>query len=131
MGPARRSLDLDQRQLGRRWLSTRCRRSIVAAPIVSLRAQPVESPLLAALRWRHVGPFRGGRTVGAAGVPQQPNVFYVGANNGGVVHISLNRAGRTLFRRARHHGHGLRVAARIADRDGPTASKTLTLVPGG
>jgi photosystem II stability/assembly factor-like uncharacterized protein len=52
--------------------------------VVSLRAQPVESPLLAALRWRHIGPFRGGRTVGAAGVPQQPSVFYVGANNGGV-----------------------------------------------
>src|SRR5262249_4358995 len=36
------------------------------------------------LRWRHVGPYRGGRTVGAAGVPQQPNVFYIGVNNGGV-----------------------------------------------
>ena len=57
---------------------------VAAAAVVSLRAQPVESPLLAALRWRHVGPFRGGRTVGAAGVAQQPNVFYVGANNGGV-----------------------------------------------
>ena len=36
------------------------------------------------LRWRHIGPFRGGRTVGAAGVPQQPNIFYIGVNNGGV-----------------------------------------------
>lgn len=31
-----------------------------------------------------IGPFRGGRTVGATGVPSQPNVFYVGVNNGGV-----------------------------------------------
>lgn len=31
-----------------------------------------------------IGPYRGGRTVGAVGVPQQPNVFYIGANNGGV-----------------------------------------------
>ena len=31
-----------------------------------------------------IGPFRGGRTVGAAGVPDQPNVFYIGVNNGGV-----------------------------------------------
>src|SRR5690242_18226844 len=31
-----------------------------------------------------IGPFRGGRTVPAAGVPGQPNVFYVGVNNGGV-----------------------------------------------
>ena len=31
-----------------------------------------------------IGPFRGGRTRAAAGVPTQPNVFYVGAVNGGV-----------------------------------------------
>jgi photosystem II stability/assembly factor-like uncharacterized protein len=36
------------------------------------------------LRWRCIGPFRGGRTVGAAGVPSRPNVFYIGVNNGGV-----------------------------------------------
>src|SRR5207245_2670222 len=47
-------------------------------------AQPVDPSLYDALRWRLVGPFRGGRTVGAAGVPDQPNVFYVGVNNGGV-----------------------------------------------
>lgn len=31
-----------------------------------------------------IGPFRGGRTVGATGVAGQPNVFYIGVNNGGV-----------------------------------------------
>ncbi|HMD34867.1 MAG TPA: hypothetical protein VKH42_07860 [Vicinamibacterales bacterium] len=31
-----------------------------------------------------IGPFRGGRTVAAVGVPQQPGVFYIGVNNGGV-----------------------------------------------
>lgn len=31
-----------------------------------------------------IGPFRGGRTVGAVGVRSQPNVFYIGVNNGGV-----------------------------------------------
>ncbi len=36
------------------------------------------------MRWRHIGPFRAGRTVAAAGVPSQQNVFYVAANNGGV-----------------------------------------------
>ena len=36
------------------------------------------------LRWRMIGPFRGGRTVAASGVPSQPNVFYIAANNGGV-----------------------------------------------
>ncbi|HEV8283414.1 MAG TPA: hypothetical protein VGQ09_03845 [Chitinophagaceae bacterium] len=36
------------------------------------------------MQWRCIGPHRGGRTVGAVGVPQQPNVFYIGVNNGGV-----------------------------------------------
>jgi photosystem II stability/assembly factor-like uncharacterized protein len=31
-----------------------------------------------------IGPFRGGRTVGATGVPRHPNIFYIGVNNGGV-----------------------------------------------
>jgi photosystem II stability/assembly factor-like uncharacterized protein len=31
-----------------------------------------------------IGPHRGGRTVGGCGVPQHPNVFYIGVNNGGV-----------------------------------------------
>src|SRR5271155_1069215 len=36
------------------------------------------------LRWRCIGPFRGGRTVAATGVPGKQNVFYIAANNGGV-----------------------------------------------
>lgn len=45
------------------------------------------------LSWRCIGPFRGGRTVGAVGVPQQPNLFYAGVNNGGV--WRTNDYGRT------------------------------------
>ncbi len=36
------------------------------------------------LHWRLVGPFRGGRTRAATGVPDEPNVFYVGQVDGGV-----------------------------------------------
>src|SRR5947209_2411298 len=36
------------------------------------------------MQWRDIGPFRGGRTVGAAGIANQPNVVYIGVNNGGV-----------------------------------------------
>ncbi len=36
------------------------------------------------LQYRLIGPFRASRTVGAVGVPTQPNVFYMGVNNGGV-----------------------------------------------
>jgi len=31
-----------------------------------------------------IGPFRGGRTVGAAGVPSHPGLYYMGVNDGGV-----------------------------------------------
>ena len=36
------------------------------------------------LRWRNVGPYRGGRTRAICGVPSQPNVFYMSPCNGGV-----------------------------------------------
>ena len=49
-----------------------------------LPAQTLGPDLYAAMRWRMIGPFRGGRTVAATGVPNQPDVFYIAANNGGV-----------------------------------------------
>src|SRR6266850_1357948 len=50
----------------------------------TVRAQQYSSDLYQSMRWRMIGPFRGGRTVGATGVPSQPNLFYFGVNNGGV-----------------------------------------------
>jgi photosystem II stability/assembly factor-like uncharacterized protein len=49
-----------------------------------LTAQPVDPQLLTHLHWRMIGPFRGGRTVAAVGVPGQTDLFYMGVNNGGV-----------------------------------------------
>ncbi|MGZ3838787.1 MAG: WD40/YVTN/BNR-like repeat-containing protein, partial [Flavisolibacter sp.] len=54
-----------------------------------------ENSIFDAMRWRMIGPHRGGRTVGAVGVPQQPNVFYIGVNNGGV--WKTTDYGRTWF----------------------------------
>ena len=36
------------------------------------------------MRWRCIGPFRGGRTVAISGVPHEPGVFYMAAVDGGV-----------------------------------------------
>jgi photosystem II stability/assembly factor-like uncharacterized protein len=47
-------------------------------------AQEFDSSLYQDMRWRCIGPFRGGRTVAATGVPGMPNLFYMAANNGGV-----------------------------------------------
>lgn len=48
------------------------------------RAQQYPESTYQEMRWRMIGPTRGGRTRASCGVPGQPNVFYVGAVNGGV-----------------------------------------------
>src|SRR6516164_3233891 len=61
-------------------------------------AQTYDPKLYSALRWRAIGPFRGGRTVGAAGIASQPNVFFIGVNNGGVWKTDdYGRTWRPLF----------------------------------
>ena len=47
-------------------------------------AASYDAKLFSELRWRPIGPMRGGRTKSAAGVPGQPNIFYIGVCNGGV-----------------------------------------------
>ncbi len=44
----------------------------------------VDARLLDSLRWREVGPYRGGRVAAVAGVPQQRDVYYFGGTGGGV-----------------------------------------------
>ena len=58
--------------------------AIVAFFLVTNISAQLDSSSFSHLQWRCIGPHRGGRTVGAVGVPQQPNVFYIGVNNGGV-----------------------------------------------
>src|SRR6202045_3767967 len=47
-------------------------------------AQSVPSELVNGLKWRLVGPFRGGRVVAVAGVPGDSTTFYFGSVNGGI-----------------------------------------------
>ncbi len=56
-------------------------------------AQTVNQKFYQNMRWRMIGPFRAGRTVGAVGIASQPNTFYIGVNNGGV--WKTTDAGRT------------------------------------
>jgi len=51
--------------------------------------------LLSGLRWRDVGPLRGGRTFGVAGHASQPDTFYFGSVGGGV--WKTENAGRTWY----------------------------------
>jgi photosystem II stability/assembly factor-like uncharacterized protein len=44
----------------------------------------IASSMFGEMHWRMIGPFRGGRTVAISGVAEQPNVYYMAPNNGGV-----------------------------------------------
>src|SRR5262249_31314123 len=51
-------------------------------PISPATAQQVSPAMYQSMRWRCIGPFRAGRTVGAVGIPSRPNIFLLGVNNG-------------------------------------------------
>jgi photosystem II stability/assembly factor-like uncharacterized protein len=57
--------------------------SLTAAAAAAL-GQSLDPSLYADLRWRLVGPFRGGWATCATGVPDDPAVYYFGAAAGGV-----------------------------------------------
>jgi photosystem II stability/assembly factor-like uncharacterized protein len=47
-------------------------------------AQSLDPALYSEMHWRSIGPTRAGRARAVAGVPSQPNVAYIGFDNGGV-----------------------------------------------
>jgi photosystem II stability/assembly factor-like uncharacterized protein len=57
---------------------------LVLSIIGPLRAAQFDPALYEGMRWRLVGPFRGGRVSGVAGVPGQPGVYYMATPGGGV-----------------------------------------------
>ncbi len=67
---------------------------VLLAPMLGTLADAAEHAALTPdMHWRMIGPFRGGRTRAAAGVADQPNVFYIGQVDGGV--WKSNDYGRT------------------------------------
>ena len=48
------------------------------------QAAPVDPAAFGQLKWRSIGPYRGGRVLAVSGVPGRPNQFYFGSVNGGV-----------------------------------------------
>lgn len=59
-------------------------RSGPAAPPAASALASVDSVVLKSLRWRNVGPDRGGRSIAISGVKGQPKVGYFGATGGGL-----------------------------------------------
>src|SRR6187397_2382003 len=52
-----------------------------------------DQSLYSGIRWRELGPFRGGRSSTVTGVPGNPNLYYFGTVGGGV--WKTNDAGQT------------------------------------
>jgi photosystem II stability/assembly factor-like uncharacterized protein len=57
---------------------------LLTASAAAAAAQSREPDVSSAMHWRSIGPTRAGRARALAGVPSQPNVFYIGFDNGGV-----------------------------------------------
>ena len=75
---------------------------VVVVACMALRASPgggqatssgFDDKLFSELRWRSIGPHRGGRSLAVTGVRGQPELFYFGSVDGGV--WRTNDAGRT------------------------------------
>ena len=60
-------------------LSSRC-----PCPSPSLPLAQRDSTAFAGLRWREIGPYRGGRSVAVTGNPSRENEFWMGTTGGGV-----------------------------------------------
>lgn len=57
---------------------------LVLVTALGLSAQTVDPNLYSGLRWRLVGPFRGGKATSASGVPGNPAIYYFGTAGSGV-----------------------------------------------
>ena len=64
------------------WPSTASAEDAALSPLSGEASDP--SSFYSGLRWRLLGPFRGGRVAAATGVPGRPAEFYFGSVNGGV-----------------------------------------------
>jgi photosystem II stability/assembly factor-like uncharacterized protein len=72
-------MSLPARRLGVALLLT-----LAALPAVGADDKPAADPAFGSLKYRLVGPFRGGRSATVTGVPGKPTLFYFGSTGGGV-----------------------------------------------
>jgi len=51
---------------------------------ICLATNTVDPQLLSTMEWRLIGPYRGGRVTTVTGIPDNPQLYYMGATGGGV-----------------------------------------------
>src|SRR5438552_1142208 len=57
---------------------------LVVSSLTAQSQTPYDSTVFAALKWREIGIFRGGRSVAVSGSAARPNEFWMGTTGGGV-----------------------------------------------
>ena len=57
---------------------------LLGAANLSVRAQTLDDNALKGMKWRLIGPFRGGRALAVTGVAGNPETYYFGSVAGGV-----------------------------------------------
>jgi photosystem II stability/assembly factor-like uncharacterized protein len=67
----------------RLWLLVGLIASIAVLPVSLSGQQPIDGKIFSGMRWRLIGPFRGGRVTAVAGAAD-PNTYYFGTPGGGV-----------------------------------------------
>ena len=66
------------------WIAALCLAFVPHAAAPTPAAAQVEEALFQSMRFRNIGPHRGGRVTTVAGVPGEPFLYYMGATGGGV-----------------------------------------------
>ncbi len=61
-----------------------CLSMLVPGVALSGAAQTVPPGLFSGMKWRSIGPFRGGRVVAVSGIPGDPTTYFFGSVDGGV-----------------------------------------------
>ena len=85
--------------------------AITALP-VALSAQQFDSTAFSGVRWRELGPYRGGCSVAAGGSVARPNEYYQGTTGGGV--IKTTDGGQSWFPVSDRYFGGTIGAIRVA-----------------
>ncbi len=65
----------------RRWIAVA---ALMCSSFAGNGLSQVSPTLVGGMKWRQIGPFRGGRVLAVAGVPGDPNTYYFGAVAGGI-----------------------------------------------
>jgi photosystem II stability/assembly factor-like uncharacterized protein len=97
----------------RRWIAVA---ALLCSSLAGIGAAQVDpAALVGGMKWRQIGPFRGGRVLAVAGVPGDPNTYYFGAVAGGI--FKSTNGGMTWVPMFDHQSISSIGAIAVADSD--------------